>query len=107
MPSYLAIIIAFAILFALGAIFGLALYFASIFLAVKEDRRIKAVAAMLPNANCGACGHPGCLQMAEALVKGEEKDPSACKPGKEAANFAPIREYLKSHPEPIYEEDSD
>ncbi|MGH0037913.1 MAG: (Fe-S)-binding protein [Myxococcota bacterium] len=44
---------------------------------VPEDPRIDAVEDMLPHANCGACGRPGCRPFAEALVKGEAQ-PAAC-----------------------------
>lgn len=37
---------------------------------VYEDPRIDIVEDMLPKANCGACGHPGCRPFAEALVTG-------------------------------------
>jgi electron transport complex protein RnfB len=43
---------------------------------VDEDPRIDAVEEMLPHANCGACGYPGCRPFAEALVSG------AAQPGK-------------------------
>ena len=35
---------------------------------VEEDPRIDDVEDMLPHANCGACGFPGCRPFAEALV---------------------------------------
>ena len=38
---------------------------------VEEDPRIDAVEEMLPAANCGACGYPGCRPFAEALVAGD------------------------------------
>ncbi len=37
---------------------------------VEEDLRIDVVEEMLPHANCGACGYPGCRPFAEALVGG-------------------------------------
>ncbi|MCA8975950.1 MAG: RnfABCDGE type electron transport complex subunit B [Planctomycetes bacterium] len=37
---------------------------------VEEDPRIDVVEDMLPHANCGACGYPGCRPFAEALVQG-------------------------------------
>ena len=37
---------------------------------VYEDPRIDVVEDMLPHANCGACGYPGCRPFAEALVDG-------------------------------------
>ncbi len=38
---------------------------------VEEDPRIDVVEEMLPHANCGACGYPGCRPFAEALVGGD------------------------------------
>ncbi|MDD7316081.1 MAG: RnfABCDGE type electron transport complex subunit B [Bacillales bacterium] len=92
------IIWAILILAALGIIFGLGLSLASKYLYVKEDERIDEVAKLLPNANCGACGYPGCRGLAEAIVKGEEHKISKCKPGKPDKNFTPIINYLNEHP---------
>ncbi|TFV95672.1 RnfABCDGE type electron transport complex subunit B [Algoriphagus kandeliae] len=44
---------------------------------VYEDERINVVEDMLPHANCGACGFPGCRPFAEALVSGKVL-PSKC-----------------------------
>ncbi|MCC6669626.1 MAG: RnfABCDGE type electron transport complex subunit B [Planctomycetes bacterium] len=46
-------------------------------LRVQEDPRIDTVEEMLPHANCGACGYPGCRPFAEALVEGKAK-PGKC-----------------------------
>ena len=62
---------------AVGAISGLtfilatALVLANRKLYVYEDPRIDVVEEMLPHANCGACGFPGCRPFAEALTTGE------------------------------------
>ncbi len=48
------------------------LYVCSRKFAVKEDPRIALVADILPQANCGGCGFPGCSGMADALVKGAD-----------------------------------
>ena len=59
---------------AVGAIGGLTIVLASLLvlankkLYVWEDPRIDLVEEMLPHANCGACGVPGCRPFAEALV---------------------------------------
>lgn len=66
-----------------GILAGLGLFFAAIIalaykkLRVYEDPRIDEVEAMLPHANCGACGQPGCRAFAEALVSGAAI-PSKC-----------------------------
>jgi Na+-translocating ferredoxin:NAD+ oxidoreductase RNF subunit RnfB len=44
---------------------------------VYEDPRINEVEEMLPHANCGACGVPGCRPFAEATVSGTA-DPALC-----------------------------
>lgn len=89
----------FLILAGLGLVLGILLVLAEKFFHVEEDPRIAAVEKMLPNANCGACGYPGCHGMAEALVKGEAKRASMCKVGKKEKNFDPIIAYLSSHPD--------
>jgi electron transport complex protein RnfB len=61
---------------AVGAIGGLTLVLATLLvladrkLRVEEDPRIDEVEDMLPHANCGACGYPGCRSFAEAVVAG-------------------------------------
>lgn len=61
---------------AVAAIGGLAIVLATLLavanrkLYVQEDPRIDAVEDLLPHANCGACGFPGCRPFAEALVQG-------------------------------------
>ena len=90
---------AFLVLLALGLVLGALLVLTSKVFYVKEDTRIADVEKMLPSFNCGACGHAGCHAMAEAIVKGEQKVLSACKPGKKDANYDPIIQYMKEHPD--------
>ena len=54
----------------LGLLFGAGLAFASKKFAVEVDPKIEEIIEILPNANCGACGYPGCSGYAEAIVKG-------------------------------------
>lgn len=53
---------------------------ASKFFKVEQDPRIDDLIAILPGANCGGCGFPGCGGFAAALVEGKA-DISACNPG--------------------------
>ena len=46
-------------------------------LRVWEDPRIDEIAHMLPGANCGACGFPGCRGLAEQIVLRRAK-PASC-----------------------------
>ena len=70
------------VLTSIGALGGLSLLLVTLLvlahrkLHVDEDPRIDEVEQMLPHANCGACGFPGCRPFAEALVTG------AASPGK-------------------------
>lgn len=55
----------------LGLLFGGGLALASRALYVEVDPRVEQILEVLPGANCGACGKPGCSGFAEAVVKGE------------------------------------
>lgn len=90
---------AIGILVAIGGLLGLLLAIAHKYLSVKEDERINKVKEMLPNANCGSCGYAGCSGLAEALVKGELKKVSQCRPSKPEARQK-IKEYLENTPGP-------
>ena len=51
---------------------------------VVEDPRIDEVVELLPGANCGGCGFPGCRGLAEALVRGADNSDISelnCPPG--------------------------
>ena len=48
---------------------------------VKEDPRIGLVAEVLPQANCGGCGFPGCSGFANACVKAESLEGLLCPVG--------------------------
>ena len=65
-------LIAVIVLGAIGLIAALVLYVCSKKFAVYEDPRVGQVNALLPGANCGGCGFPGCAGMADALVKGAD-----------------------------------
>lgn len=65
------ILTALAALGGLTVILATLLVFANKKLYVQEDPRIDMVEEMLPAANCGACGYPGCRPFAEALVSGQ------------------------------------
>ncbi|MBI3791920.1 MAG: 4Fe-4S binding protein [Gemmatimonadetes bacterium] len=58
------------ILGGVGFTFAILIALANKKLKVWDDPRIEAVAEMLPQANCGACGLPGCRAFAEAAVAG-------------------------------------
>lgn len=55
---------------------------------VDEDPRVDAVEQMLPSANCGACGFPGCRPFAEACAAG------SVNPGKCTVNSTESSEFI-------------
>jgi len=65
------------ILTGLGLLFGVILSLAYKQFKVYEDPRINAVEDMLPHANCGACGVPGCRAFAEQVVN-DGTNPAKC-----------------------------
>jgi Na+-translocating ferredoxin:NAD+ oxidoreductase subunit B len=71
------IITAVAILGGVGFTFGALIALANRKLSVWEDPRINGVNELLPGANCGACGYPGCRAFAEATVAGVT-EPAKC-----------------------------
>ena len=65
---------------ALLASLGLAL--AARVFAVEVDPRVEAIEDALPGANCGACGLPGCAELAKRIAEGKA-DVDACPVGGE------------------------
>jgi electron transport complex protein RnfB len=61
----------------MAALFGAILAIASRVFAVYRDPRVEQIASLLPGANCGACGLPGCQAYAEAAVSSGTL-PAAC-----------------------------
>jgi electron transport complex protein RnfB len=72
------ILIAIGVVLGISAVLGFLLAVASKYLAVKEDPRVAEVTSMLPGANCGGCGFPGCSGFANALVDGSATKVSGC-----------------------------
>lgn len=52
----------------LGLVFGAILSYASKKFAIEVDERIEKILQVLPGANCGGCGFPGCSGLANAIV---------------------------------------
>ncbi len=65
----------------LGVLAAVVLYFVAQKFKVFEDPRIDTVESMLPGANCGGCGFPGCRGMADALVKNDDISALYCPVG--------------------------
>ncbi len=63
-----------------GIFFGVLLTVAAKFMSVPVDERVTNARALLPGANCGACGFAGCDEYAEKLVH-EDAKKNLCTPG--------------------------
>ncbi len=65
------------VLGATGLFLGIGLAIAARKFAVKKDPLVEKIETLLPGANCGGCGFPGCSGFAASLAAGEAQ-PSAC-----------------------------
>ena len=63
-----------------GVLMGLFLAFASKKFEVEVDPKVEAILAVLPGANCGACGFPGCAGYAAGVAL-EGAKMTLCAPG--------------------------
>ena len=77
------IVLAVAVIGGVGLFIGLFLGFAGKKFDVPVDPKEIAVREVLPGANCGSCGYPGCDGLAAAIAKGDAPV-SACPVGGEA-----------------------
>ncbi len=89
------IILPALVLAGVGFVLGLLISFVSKVFYVEEDPAIEEVVDLLPRYNCGACGYPGCKEMAIALLAKESKVMD-CKPIKKDAAEV-LQNYLKEH----------
>ena len=65
----------------IGLAAAVILYFVAQKFKVEEDTRIDVVTELLPGANCGGCGYPGCRGFAEACVKADSLENMLCPVG--------------------------
>ena len=75
------IISSIIVLGVIGLASAVILYFVAQKFKVEEDTRIDEVAELLPGANCGGCGYPGCRGFAEACVKADSLENMLCPVG--------------------------
>ncbi|WP_319405537.1 RnfABCDGE type electron transport complex subunit B [uncultured Desulfosarcina sp.] len=77
--------IAIILMGGLGLVVGVGLALASKVFYVYVDPKIVSVEEVLPGANCGGCGMPGCSANAEAIVAGKASPNSCVAAGDEVA----------------------
>lgn len=87
------ILYALVILGVIGAVGALILSLVAKKFYVYEDPRVGQVEEVLPGANCGGCGFPGCHGMADACVKASSLDGLLCPVGG-APTMAKVAEIL-------------
>ncbi|TDO98813.1 electron transport complex subunit RsxB [Marinomonas balearica] len=78
----LTILLAVGILVALSLVFGAVLGYANVRFKVDGDPIVDQIDAILPQTQCGQCGHPGCRPYADAISNGEAIN--KCPPGGQA-----------------------
>lgn len=72
------VLISVLTLLGIGAVAAVVLAVASRLLKVKEDPNIELITEILPGANCGGCGFPGCEGYAAAVVASPDVSPNLC-----------------------------
>lgn len=66
----------------LALVFGGLLGFAAVKFKIEGDPIVESLDALLPQTQCGQCGHPGCRPYAEGIANGEAIN--KCPPGGQA-----------------------
>ena len=77
MHPVLKVLIAVATMLVLGFILGFIISLVSAKFHVEEDKRLEELIKLLPGANCGACGNPGCSAYANKILE-KESDGNSC-----------------------------
>ncbi|GLR64344.1 electron transport complex subunit RsxB [Marinospirillum insulare] len=87
----------------LALIIGLLLGFAQVRFHLEGDPLVEKIDQLLPQTQCGQCGHPGCKPYAEAIAAGEAIN--LCPPGGETTIQA-LADLLGRDPLPLDAEDT-
>ncbi len=78
----ISIVMSVLVLLGLAVLFGLILGFSSIKFHVAGNPIVDQIDGILPQTQCGQCGHPGCRPYAESIANGEAIN--KCPPGGQA-----------------------
>ncbi len=87
----------------LALIIGLLLGYAQVRFHLEGDPLVEKIDQLLPQTQCGQCGHPGCKPYAEAIAAGEAIN--LCPPGGETTIQA-LADLLGREPLPLDAEDT-
>lgn len=85
-------------LLALAVVFGALLGYAAKAFKVEGNPIVEEINALLPQTQCGQCGHPGCRPYAESIANGGPIN--KCPPGGEGTILA-LANLLDVEPEPL------
>jgi len=85
----------------LALLFGLLLGYAAVKFHIEGDPVADQIDSLLPQTQCGQCGHPGCRPYAEAIAAGEDEI-NKCAPGGEETIIA-LADLLGRDPIPMDE----
>src|SRR5690606_18056584 len=80
--SQYPVVAALVALGGLALLFGAVLGYAAVKFKVEGDPIVEQIDALLPQTQCGQCGHPGCRPYAQAIANGEAIN--KCPPGGQA-----------------------
>lgn len=89
------ILIPAVVLAGIGFVLGCLIFLVEKYFHVEEDPHIEEVVELLPRYNCGACGYPGCKELAISLLAKDAK-PAQCKPLKKEAEEE-LQKYLDEY----------
>lgn len=92
------VLIAISTLLGLAIAFGALLGFAAVRFRVEGNPLVDQIDALLPQTQCGQCGHPGCRPYAEGIANGEAIN--KCPPGGQATIDA-LADLLGVEAEPL------
>lgn len=99
----MSLITAILALSLLALIIGLLLGYAQVRFHLEGDPLVDEIDQLLPQTQCGQCGHPGCRPYAEAIAAGEAIN--LCPPGGESTIQA-LADLLGREPLPLDAEDT-
>lgn len=99
--SQFPLLAALIALVGLGTVFGAVLGYAAVRFKTEGDPIADQINEILPQTQCGQCGHPGCRPYAEAIANGEPIN--KCPPGGEST-IAALADLLDVEAIPLDEE---
>lgn len=86
------------VLGSLGLVLGILIGICGKFLTIQKNEVVEEIYDLLPKINCGGCGNPSCIQMAEKLLKGESiENCRPCNLEKKQAIIKQLEEIKKKH----------